>query len=151
MNNKRAYNKNGFILADVMIGMVILLIGIIAIAGLYLQSSKANLFADNRTKADNWAQARMEFLKADPTWKAAGVAPADIDNPLLPGFKMQTTVSPANLLNLPARSDSTTSAVSDATLLAAVNARLIDVMVTVTWNEKSGQQSVSLETLIDHN
>ena len=160
MNKKKVNQRaNGFMIMDVVIGMVVLLIGVMGIAGVYMQSSRSSLMVDNRRAANNWAQARMEYLKSDLNWRT-GVTTGEIildpenDAPPRATFTRETKVvaHPATLSSLPSKrsnGDDGTGAVKDAALLEAVNNRLIDVQVTVSWKEKDISQSVSLETLID--
>jgi Tfp pilus assembly protein PilV len=155
MEKKRVITANGFILADVVLGMFILVVAVLAIGGVYLQSSKSNIFADNRTVAYNWAQERVEYLKSTSSWRGDSslkidpTEPTDTGNASPPrtGFSRTTTlVCPAAIASLP----STTARSSD-NLLTAVNKRLIDVTVTVSWTENGNSRSVTLETLIDRN
>lgn len=156
MNIKMVCKKaNGFILADVMIGMVILTVALTAIGGLYIQSSKSSRFADNRTLANNWALERMEYLKSTTNWRGSTqlnlgpTVPDDDGNDAPPrtGFSRKTTlVYPATITSLPP-----TTAGSKDNLLAAVNNRLIETKVTVSWIENNVTHSLNLETLIPLN
>jgi len=152
MANKAIINKNGFVLTDVVLGMFILTVALLAIGGLYFQSGKASILADNQTVAYNWAQERLEYLKSASAWRGNSststppTVPTDTGNSLPPrsGFTRTTTVvCPAKLAALPA------TTINAGTLLTAVNSRLIDVTVTVNWTENSRDKSVSLETLIE--
>lgn len=143
----------GFILMDVVIGMVILAIALVAIGALYYQSGRSNIFADNRTVAYNWAQERIEYLKSSPSWrgdsgqKVDPVVPEDKDPPPRAGFERHTQVS---LAALPAGTLPPANGAVELDI-ADVNKRLLDVIVTVKWTENGQQQSVSLRTLIDRN
>jgi type IV pilus assembly protein PilV len=63
-------NKKGFTLIEVLVGMVLLAIGLLAIAGMQMTSVRGNFFSSNMTQASILAQDRMEALKnlpyADP-------------------------------------------------------------------------------------
>lgn len=153
MGKKKVIIANGFILADVMLGMFILVVAVLAIGGLYIQSSKTNIFTDNQTVAYNWAQERMEYLKSTSVWRGNSSSntpptnPTDTGNASPPrtGFSRRTTLAcPAAIASLPK-----TTASSSSKLLAAVNKRLIDVTVTVSWTENGKSKSVSIETLIE--
>jgi len=55
-------NKKGFTLLEVLIGLVILSIGLLAIAGMQVTSVRGNYFSNNLTQASYVAQDRLEFL-----------------------------------------------------------------------------------------
>lgn len=59
-------NRKGFSLLEILIGMVILAIGILAIAGMQLTSMRGNFFSDNIMQASMLGQDRLEELKAIP-------------------------------------------------------------------------------------
>ena len=55
-------NKKGFTLIEVLVGLVILAIGLLAIAGMQMTSVKGNFFSHYLTQASYAAQDRLEFL-----------------------------------------------------------------------------------------
>jgi type IV pilus assembly protein PilV len=55
-------NKKGFTLIEVLVGLVLLAIGLLAIAGMQLTSVKGNFFSHYLTQASYAAQDRLEFL-----------------------------------------------------------------------------------------
>ena len=59
-------SRNGFTLLEVLIGLSILAIGILAIAGMYITSIKGTAFSKNLTQASFLVQQRIEFLKGLP-------------------------------------------------------------------------------------
>ena len=59
----RFFGKKGFTLIEVLIGLIILAIGILAIAGLQITSIVGTSFSNNLTQASVLAQDRLEFLK----------------------------------------------------------------------------------------
>jgi len=59
-------NRHGFTLTEVLIGLIILAIGILAIAGLQATSVRGNIFSNNLMQATYVAQDRLEFLKYLP-------------------------------------------------------------------------------------
>jgi len=151
MKRKKISHEKGFILADVILGMFILTIAILALAGVYVQSGKSTLFADNRTVAYNWAQERMEELKADSSWRGSSTTtapykPIDNGTPPRDGFTRDITVSLATIASMP---QTASNATLDSAFLTKMNNRLIDVTVTVSWTENGISKSVNLETLID--
>jgi type IV pilus assembly protein PilV len=56
-------DKKGFTLIEVLIGLVLLAIGLLAIAGMQITSVKGNFFSSNMTQASILAQDRLESLK----------------------------------------------------------------------------------------
>jgi prepilin-type N-terminal cleavage/methylation domain-containing protein len=56
-------NENGFTLIEVMAGLIILAIGLLAIATMYITSTKGSYFSSNVTQATIFAQDKMEYLK----------------------------------------------------------------------------------------
>ncbi len=59
-------NKKGFTLIEVLVGLVILAIGLLAIAGMQITSVKGNFFSSNLTQASVLAQDRLEALRNLP-------------------------------------------------------------------------------------
>lgn len=55
-------NKRGFSLIEVLIGLVLLAIGLLAIAGMQITAVKGNFFSHYLTQASYAAQDRLEFL-----------------------------------------------------------------------------------------
>ena len=54
----------GFTLIEVLVGLVILAIGLLAIAGMQITSVKGNFFSSNLTQASVLAQDRLELLRS---------------------------------------------------------------------------------------
>ena len=54
--------KKGFTLIEVLIGLVILAVGILAIAGMQMTSVRGNFFSHYLTQANYTGQDRLEFL-----------------------------------------------------------------------------------------
>lgn len=157
MNRRREQNR-GFILMDVLLGVVILTVAVVAIAGLYYQSTQANIFADNRTVAYNWAQSRIENLKATQGWRgvAGGASPAVSDTefnatPPKPGFRIQTNALLATLPpgTLPATTQAVNVPMNRSGNRLGVNDYLLDVRVQVSWTENGRNETVELRTLIE--
>lgn len=59
-------NNKGFSLLEVLIGLVILAIGLLAIAGMQITAIKGNYFSSSLTQATILAQDKMEELKNLP-------------------------------------------------------------------------------------
>ena len=56
------WDHKGFTLIEVLIGLVILSVGLLAIGGLQITSARGNFFSKNLTQATYVAQDRLEFL-----------------------------------------------------------------------------------------
>lgn len=56
-------NKKGFSLIEVLVGLVLLAIGLLAIAGMQMTSVRGNFFSSNITQASVLAQDRLETLR----------------------------------------------------------------------------------------
>ena len=64
MNN--LFREKGFTLIEVLIGLIILAIGILAIGGMQITSIRGASFSYNLSQASVLAQNRLEFLKSLP-------------------------------------------------------------------------------------
>lgn len=56
-------DKKGFSLIEVLVGLVLLAIGLLAIAGMQITSVRGNFFSSNMTQASILAQDRLEALR----------------------------------------------------------------------------------------
>lgn len=59
-------NQKGFSLLEILIGLVILAVGLLAIAALQTTSVRGNYFSNNLMQATYIAQDRLEFLRTVP-------------------------------------------------------------------------------------
>ncbi len=59
-------NKKGFTLIEVLVGLILLAIGLLAIAGMQMTSVKGNFFSHYLTQANYAGQDRLEFLDNRP-------------------------------------------------------------------------------------
>jgi type IV pilus assembly protein PilV len=59
-------NRNGFSLIEVLIGLVLLAIGLLAIAGMQITSVRGNFFSSNLSQASVVGQDRLEELRNRP-------------------------------------------------------------------------------------
>ena len=66
MKNKRTRKAEGFTLLEVLAALVILAVGLLALAGLHVTSLRGNVFSQHLTRATLMAQDRLEFLKNLP-------------------------------------------------------------------------------------
>ncbi|MGD0918168.1 MAG: prepilin-type N-terminal cleavage/methylation domain-containing protein [Thermodesulfobacteriota bacterium] len=55
-------NKKGFTLIEVLVGLILLAIGLLAIAGMQITSVRGNFFSHYLTQASYVVQDRLEFL-----------------------------------------------------------------------------------------
>jgi len=65
------FREKGFTLIEVLIGLIILAIGILAVAGMQITSITGTSFSKNLTKASVIAQDRLEILKGLPLTDAS--------------------------------------------------------------------------------
>jgi len=64
-------NRRGFTLIEVVIGLLILAVGLLGIAGMQITSIKGNSFSANMTQASILAQDRLEELRGLPNTNPA--------------------------------------------------------------------------------
>jgi type IV pilus assembly protein PilV len=62
MKGKTFNKNNGFSLLEFLVGLLILAIGILAIAGLQITSIRGNYFSNNLTRATTLGQDKLEYL-----------------------------------------------------------------------------------------
>jgi type IV pilus assembly protein PilV len=112
----------GFTLIEIMIALVILSIGLVALAGLQLSAIKGNTFSNRMTAAVSIANQKLEQIKDKAYANILSESPTQI--PQSP-FTTQVTVTN----NIPLTNTKT-------------------VNVTVTWSEGSKSHSVPITTVI---
>ncbi|MGB7573660.1 MAG: prepilin-type N-terminal cleavage/methylation domain-containing protein [Thermodesulfobacteriota bacterium] len=64
--NKSIRKPNGFTLMEVAAGLIILAIGLLAIAAMQITSTKGGYFSNNVTQATIFLQDKLEYLKGLP-------------------------------------------------------------------------------------
>ena len=64
--NKSIRKPNGFTLMEVAVGLIILAIGLLAIAAMQITSTKGGYFSNNVTQATIFVQDKLEYLKGLP-------------------------------------------------------------------------------------
>jgi type IV pilus assembly protein PilV len=116
-------NKKGFSLIEVLIGLVILAIGLLAIAGMQIVSVKGNFFSHYLTQASYAAQDRLELFDN---------LPID-DVQLQPGNHNDGTVTISGM-------------VFNRTYTVNVNGDLRTISYTVSWND-GVNRNISLSTI----
>ena len=75
--------RNGFTLIECLVGLVILAVGLLAIAGMMVTSVKGNYFSNHLTQASYVAQDRLEFLKTIPITDGALTAGTYAEQPVI--------------------------------------------------------------------
>lgn len=77
-------NKKGFSLIEVLVGLVLLGIGLLAIAGMQVTSVRGNFFSSNITQASVLAQDRLETLR-NLAYGDAALTAANHNDGVIPG------------------------------------------------------------------
>ncbi len=122
------FGGKGFTLVEVLIGLIILAIGILAIAGMQIASIKGTSFSNNLTQASVIAQERLEFLKGLPLNDAILDTGDYNDLPNVPVCSLpQPTIAYHSQRNL--------------------NPNHVVITYTVQWVEKGVPHSVSFRTI----
>ena len=116
-------NRKGFTLIEVLVGLVILAVGVLAIAGMLVTSVRANYFSNQLTQASYVAQDRLEFLKTIPITNDALKAGTHAEQPV-----------------------SISGQVFNRSYTVTVNGDLKTMTYTVKWNDGK-DHSVSFTTM----
>lgn len=123
--------QQGFALVEVLIAIVIISIGMVAVAGVFIPATANYSNAADYTAAVNLAQKQLELLKTwkPDNWKAAGatIVWQDDDDPM-----------PINLNGIDYMVE--TKKVSPS----SVSNSLVEVNVTVSWSRGGKGQSIQL-------
>lgn len=116
-------NDKGFTLIEVLIGLIILAIGFLAIAGMQIVSIQGNFFSNNVTQATIFGQEKLEELKNIPYNSAA--------------------------LNIGEHPEGTIASTifSRKYIVTLLGSSMKTVTVTVEWLDKT-QHSISLNTIL---
>jgi len=117
----KLFRKRGFTLLEVLIGLIILAIGILAITGMQIASIKGTSFSNNLTQASVLAQERLEFLKGLP----------------LNDSRLNTGVY-TNDINL---------GIFSGTYRTERSSNFVTIRYTVSWMENGVPHSVSFSTI----
>ncbi len=119
----KVFKEKGFSLIEVLIGLIILAIGILAVAGMQITSIVGTSFSNNLTQASVIAQDRLEFLKGMP------LNDARLDTGTYP--------DPPNI-GIFTRSYAATR---------NPNPNFVTIIYTVSWLEKGVPHTVSFRTI----
>ncbi len=124
--NRRGRNENGFSLIEVLIGMLVLAVGLLAVAGMQIISINIGSLSNNLTRATVLAQNRLEQLKL-LTYTV------DSTDPALSNGEHNDGAIPNSVFTRNYNVQDTTSTLKTIT-------------VTVQWTD-SGDHNVSLSTM----
>ena len=119
----KVFEEKGFTLTEVLIGLIILAIGILAIAGMQITSIRGISFSNNLTQGSVIAQDRLEFLKG------LSLNDARLDTGTYP--------DPPDI-GIFARSYQATR---------NANPNYVNIIYTVSWLEKGVTHTVSFRTI----
>ena len=120
---KKLLNTKGFTLIEVLVGLIILAIGLLGIAGMQITSVKGNYFSNHLTQASYVAQDRLEFLKNLPITDAS----------------LNAGSHPESAVTLSGQ-------VFNRSYTVAVNGNLRTITYTVTWFD-GANHNVSFATI----
>jgi type IV pilus assembly protein PilV len=115
--------EKGFTLTEVLIGLIILAIGVLAIAGMQITSIRGTSFSNNLTQASVIAQDRLEVLKSLPL-NDVKLDTGDHNDPPDVGIFSKTYHADRN-----------------------VSPNYVQITYTVSWMEKGIPHSVSFRTI----
>jgi len=119
----KVFEEKGFTLIEVLIGLIILAIGILAVAGMQITSITGTSFSKNLTQASVIAQDRLEFFK--------GLSLTD--------FRLDTNNYPNDIkVGIFTGSYQTTR---------NANPNYVTIIYTVSWLEKGVTHNVSFRTI----
>lgn len=117
----KLFKKRGFTLVEVLIGLIILAIGILAIAGMHITSIRGTSFSNKLTQASILAQERLEFLKSLP----------------LNDSRLNTGTYP----------DDIKTGIFNGSYRAERGSNIVTIRYTVSWLENNMPHSVSFATI----
>ena len=123
-------NRSGWVLAEVLIGTTILVVGILAIVAANIQTTKTAKFSDNTAQATYIAQQKIEALK-----KVYDITTTPVDSAAL-----TSCATPSGIFTVECTSPAVTAPVTGL--------NLVPVSVKVKWTDASSTQenSVTLTT-----
>jgi prepilin-type N-terminal cleavage/methylation domain-containing protein len=92
--NKTIRKTKGFTLIEVAAGLIILAMGLLAIAAMQITSTKGNHFSSHVTQATIFAQDKLEYLK-NLSYRDSDLSSGQHNEGILPGtvFSRQYTVT----------------------------------------------------------
>lgn len=138
MNKKLNQRQAGFSLVEVLITLVIMSVGMLGIAGLYVQSMQAGRTSMFRHHAVTLAGDVADRIRANPTADIAYAAPVGVDNGcVLGGIDCSPTQMAANDILLWKDQAASTLPGGDVLIVHTAEAGLIPAtyQITVSWTE----------------
>ena len=124
--NKMIKKQNGFTLIEIMIALVILAVGLLAMASLQVSSIRGNFFSHHLTQASYVAKDRLEFLDSLPLDSAQ----------LQPGDYVDGTVNVSDI-------------VFNRSYSVTIDGGLTAIHYRVTWNDGVGR-NIAFSTIRSH-
>jgi type II secretory pathway pseudopilin PulG len=121
-------NNRGWIMLDSLIGVIILSIALVALAGTYIMASKSNTSSKNYGQALAFAQQYTEDYKRVNNTNFTTVDPNT-------AFPDQTVTSATGV---------TFTAKSKILTVAALPSAIVPVQIAVSWTEPSGNKQISV-------
>ncbi len=115
--------QKGFLMIEVMIAIIIISVALIAVTGMFIQSTRANSSGLEISTATALAQKQMEMLKS---WSAANWTAL---TPLPQVIAWQDAAEPA----MPLTRNNIAYTVVTTAAASAQDANLVQVTVSVTW------------------
>lgn len=121
--------QNGFIMAEVVMGMMITGMALLAITGMFIQSTRAASGAAEYTAATNLGQKQLELLKlrSDTYWK--------------------NLVLPTSITWQGAAGETGPYSVVTTAFVSADDSNLVEVIVVVSWTQQGQSRQVQLTTV----
>jgi type IV pilus assembly protein PilV len=124
MLNPLIRNEDGFTLVELMITLVILSIGLVALAGLQISAIKGNTFSKRMTAAVSIANQKLEQLKDTAYANIVSESSTQVTQSNMTFYRQVTVTNNTPLANTKT------------------------VNVTVTWSDGSNPHSVPITTII---
>lgn len=145
--------QKGFLMADLLVAIAVISITMLAIGGLYIQSTKATTSADSYNKVAMLGQACLERVKERQALSTSALVTTSTDLTTAKVYNAASTPSIAEIYN------------ADTTLLAkdypgitpvitvsnpadtTIQSKLAEVAVTLTWTD-NGTRSAKFTTYV---
>ena len=142
--------QRGFLLVDSIVAVVVLAIGLVAIARLYMYGTDYRYRAANRQKAVQIAAERIERLKEDEANEASLSEINDTINALNSDSEKTVTLSDEEtfIVSVSPTQLSTGNSLKDNNTGLDADENIYPVTVKVTWPKDKNDHSIALSTYI---